>query len=168
MRLDADAINAMDGAIGSPLIPGTNKEYVTSYEKKGDPGMFNYTAQLYLVGNNIANKSMWLAEEAHVINNSGSLQRVDDLVNTATDPFSILKGVAAETTIYVKDATWAAGSWANLRATLTSNENVFNNAISQNDFFAHGYGNNIDVVIIPDLVMAAVQKMLPAISKLSN
>jgi len=60
----------------------------------------------------------------------------------------------------------SVGGWAG-RTTWISNSAVKAD-ISNADYFTHGYGNNIDVVIIPDLVMAAVQKMLPAISKLSN
>ena len=73
MKLDADAIAAMDPGITSPIIPGNNKEYVTHYEKTSDANLVNYSAQLFLVGNNIANSAMWLANESYVIDNSGSL-----------------------------------------------------------------------------------------------
>jgi hypothetical protein len=166
MRLDADAIDVMDGGgvNGSAKIAGTNKDLVTNYEKKGDPNMSNYSAQLYLVGNDIANAALWLTNESYVINNNGSLQKGDDLVNSSLDPFSIMKNVAGETIMSVKGSKGSDGTWTGLKANLTSNEDVFKKDISNTDYFA--YGTNIDVVVIPDLLVAAVQRMLPALTKL--
>ncbi len=133
---------------------------VTSYEKKGDPNMSNYSAQLYYVGDAIGNGAIWLANESYVINNNGSLQKGDDLVNSSLDPFSLMKNMAGESIMSVKKSKGVAG--------LTS-ANVFSD-IDTVDRFAYGNrgtnGTNIDIVVIPDLLMAAVQRMLPALTKL--
>jgi hypothetical protein len=133
---------------------------VTSYEKKGDPNMSNYSAQLYYVGDAIGNGAIWLANESYVINNNGSLQKGDDLVNSSLDPFSLMKNMAGESIMSVKKSKGVVG--------LTS-ANVFSD-IDTVDRFAYGNrgtnGTNIDIVVIPDLLMAAVQRMLPALTKL--
>ena len=51
----------------------------------------------------------------------------------------------------------------------TTNDEAYA-TIATADYFVdtNGYGTNIDVVIIPDLALAAVQKMLPALTKLND
>ncbi len=178
MRLDSDAIDAMDdGIVNGSARYGTtiNDGFKTNYDKKGEPDMFNYSAQAYLVGNcagqgtcTTTNDVFWLANESYVINNEGSLRSVDSLVNSSQDPFSIFKNVAGESVVYVKQSVGGWGDNVTTGVKTWISNSAVKADISNTDYFTHGYGNNIDVVIIPDLVMAAVQKMLPAISKLSN
>ena len=169
MRLDQEAMDAMDN-LGANSANGI----FTSYEKKGDPNISNYSANAFLVGNCAGqvgctgtNDVFWFANESYVINNEGSLQKGDDLVNSSLDPFSIFKNVAGESIMSIKSSV---SGWAE-RTGWTSNAAVKND-ISNTDYFAYGNrganGTNIDVVFIPDLLMAAVQRMLPAITKLKD
>ena len=82
MRFDADLADALDGdtvvdASISPIngVVGTVPvdKLKTNYEKKGDPDMFNYSAQAFLVGNNKNNDLFWLTDGSYVMKNEGSL-----------------------------------------------------------------------------------------------
>jgi len=186
MRLNQEAIDAMDD--GTALTPenGSANGIYTHYEKEGDPNMFNYNAEAYLVGNNKNKDVFWFTSESYVINNAGSMQKGDDLVNSSLDPFSIFKNVAGESIMSIKKSVGAsAGTFVGVNGDNTTNWGTMNtwttNAaakadISGDDYFAYsrnnvttaGRGTNIDVVFIPDLLMAAVQRMLPALSKLKD
>jgi len=131
-----------------------------SYEITGDPALWQYRADLYNVGNDGANY-VWYARENYAIDNSGAVQEVDDFVSSNLDPFTILKNTAGESIMYVKKASLGAGLPVNNAAAYASINNT-----SSGDYYAGV--SNIDLVIIPDLALAAVQKMLPAITELNK
>ncbi len=152
--------------------------WTNSYEKKGDPYLFDYTATPYAVGgvNRNTNKTavdpngytgiIWFTQESAVINNAGNIQQVSDFTNSSLDPFSILKNSAGEVSMSVKKNGAAPANW-------TSEANIYTNAVSQADRFDYGglgtgVGTNVDLVIIPDLLVAAVQRLLPALTKLNK
>jgi len=177
MKITPDSIGAMDITAGSlnDGIVGTAQDLsvnrlVTSYEKKGDPDIFNYSAEAYLIGNNISKDVLWFTNESYVINNSGSLQKIDDLANSSLDPFSIMKNIAGESIMSVKGSN---AGWLGIMGTTTrwTSNAAVKADISNTDYFNYNSGSrgtNIDIVFIPDLLMAAVQRMLPAITKLNN
>lgn len=130
------------------------------YETLGDPMLYQFSADAYGVGaNGVANGYLWLAKEAFVIGNGGGVKSVSDFTSSGLDPFSVMKETAIQTILYVK----ASGG----------NVNGGYSDISDNDYFSGktGYGlsrTNIDLVFIPDLALAAVQRMLPAFTELGD
>ncbi|HBB67134.1 MAG TPA: hypothetical protein DCZ93_07520 [Elusimicrobia bacterium] len=130
-----------------------------SYEITGDPALWQYRADLYNVGNDGVNY-IWYARENYAIDNSGSIQQVDDFVSSNLDPFTILKNVAGESIMYVKKAVGVG-----VGAMPATNAAAYA-SIDNTDYYAGV--SNIDLVIIPDLALAAVQKMLPAITELNK
>lgn len=154
------------------------------YEKVGDPLLYNFNADAYVIGNN-ASPSMantiWYAKETYVIGNGGEVKRVEDFTSSGLDPFSVLKDAAGQSVMYVKKAASAPTSWdMQLNpdgTTRKDNQNAYagiDNTAS-GDFHktstgANPYpnGTNIDLVFIPDLAVAAIQRMLPAITSLNK
>ncbi len=165
------AMNMVPDNTNTAATLGPNGAHDTSYKKKSDPNISNFTADAYLVGNNPTlgdpANVFWFTTEAYVINNEGSLQNGDSLVNSSQDSFSLMKNVAGESIMSIKKSL---NGYAG-RTGWYDNKAVYAD-IKQDDYFAYGNyggrGTNIDVVFIPDLLMAAVQRMLPAITKLSN
>ena len=124
--------------------------------------LWQYQADAYNVGNG-GSETIWFAKENYVINNAGGIKKVEDFTNSASDPFTILKNSALQTVMYIK--TSASDDPSGI---LTSADAKFD--IDPTDQFAYngGVGTNIDLVFIPDLMVAAVQRMLPAITNLSD
>ncbi|MEA3307602.1 MAG: hypothetical protein U9Q34_07435, partial [Elusimicrobiota bacterium] len=85
-------------------------------------------------------------------NNGGGIAKTGDLTDSGTDPFSILKEHAFETVMYIKQDDEGALDMVNDHFNASHN--------SQN--------RNIDIVVIPDLGIAAIQRMLPILSALSD
>jgi hypothetical protein len=104
------------------------------------------------VENTDHNEYFWYARENYVINNGGSIAKTDDVTNSGTDPFSVLKEHAFETVMYIK-----ADDVGDLNMV---NDYLFTGQTGQN--------RNIDIVVIPDLGVAAIQRMLPILSALSD
>ena len=128
------------------------------FEIKGDPSFYNYRADPYRLGNNSTKDIIWNATEEYIINNSGGIRQVTDFTSTSSDPFSILKNAAAENIMYVKK------SISNDPNLWTSNDAVRND-ISNADFL--NMNTNIDIVFIPDLAVAIIQRALPALNEVS-
>ena len=121
--------------------------------------LMQFQADPYALGNNTANGVMWYARENYVIGNGGGIKRADDITNSSQDPFTLLKGLAVQSIVYVKQ------SQNDSAAALTNNAAAYSDILSADHL---GGGRNIDVVFIPDLMIAAVQRMLPAITNLGN
>jgi hypothetical protein len=126
--------------------------------------LVQYQADMYLVGNKstpIVSDYLWFAKENYVISNGGAIRTPNDFTNSSSDPFTLLKDNALESVMYIKGSN-AVASAVNTNSDAKS-------AISDNDYFSGVGGNtNIDIVFIPDLIVAAVQRMLPAITNLKN
>lgn len=138
------------------------------YEAKesGDNALlWQYQADMYNVGNAGADY-VWFAKENYVIGNSGGIKRVSDYTNSSSDPFTLLKDSALQSVMYIKQSA------ANAPGSITSSELAKLDMLDSDQFAynggAGGNGTNIDLVFIPDLMVAALQRMLPAISNLSE
>ncbi len=145
----------------------------TSYEKTGDgeDKLYQIKADLYAKGGNYndTNNLVWFARENYIISNGGSIRGKSDFLNSGNDIFSLLKDSAGESLIYMKkfDSAQVPGGWAKL-----TKDNVYS-SISQNDYFSSSPGynsknSNIDIVIIPELALAGVQRVLPALDSLKD
>ncbi|OGR66287.1 MAG: hypothetical protein A2X31_06075 [Elusimicrobia bacterium GWB2_63_22] len=122
-----------------------------------------FQADMYDVGNNGTN-FLWYAKENYVIGNGGEIRTAGDFTNSSSDPFTLLKNNALQSVMYIKQSNSAnpAGITDSVLAEA---------AISNTDYFAYKHatnGTNIDLVFIPDLMVAAVQRMLPAITNLKD
>ena len=140
--------------------------------------LYHFEADAYKVGgvdsfgnsmpfNSVTNPMFWYARESYVINNGGGIASVDNFTDSGKDPFSILKEHAFETVMYIKKNN-NIGADTNLDSPDWTKTNI-ESYISDYDFFTHnGKNNNIDIVVIPDLAVAGVQRMLPVLSALSE
>lgn len=148
---------------------------VSSWSNDGDPLLWEYQADPYRIGNNSANGYFWRVSENYVINNGGQIQQAADFTNSSQDPFSILKNTGVETLTYIKKSV-AGGAdptnWSGNPISANYIRTDIDNTASGDMFSysaAHGSKKpNIDLVFIPDLMMAAVQRMLPAITNLKD
>jgi FecR protein len=127
---------------------------------ENDINFKNFEADKYHVGgvlstgleNSDHNEYFWYARENYVINNGGGIAQTGDITDSGTDPFTILKEHAFETVMYLKDVDGSPTT------------------ISDTDYWSvagTNYGN-IDIVFIPDLAVAAIQRMLPILTALSD
>lgn len=148
-------------------VQACHTPYCTNYyEKTGESQdlLYQVNADLYAKGGNFLDNSnlVWYARENYVISNGGSIRGKNDFVNAGNDIFSLLKESAGESIIYFKefDSSAVPGGWA---ALTTSN---VRSSIKNTDYFTGS--SNIDLVIIPDLALAGIQKVLPALNNLKN
>ncbi len=131
--------------------------------------LVQYQADMYDIGN-AHTGYMWFAKENYVIGNGGQIRTPGDFTNSNSDPFTLLKDNALESVMYIKKSLGTQNS--GLPASITSSA-LAKADIGDADYFDYGgfgagKGTNIDVVFIPDLMVAAVQRMLPAITNLGN
>ncbi|MDP2867090.1 MAG: hypothetical protein Q8O90_12690, partial [Elusimicrobiota bacterium] len=159
---------AMDGVGGSATnvdwgmrlteTASTGKGY--TYEPAGtNAPLMQFQADPYARGNNSANGVMWYAREDYVIGNGGGIKSANDITSSSQDPFTLLKGLAVQSIVYVKQ------SQNDSAAALTNNAAAYSDMLAADHL---GGGRNIDVVFIPDLMIAAVQRILPAITNLKD
>lgn len=131
-----------------------------SYNSSGGAApLAQFQADPYYIGNNSSLQIMWYARENYVIGNGGDIKTADSLTKSSQDPFTLLKNLAVETVVYVKTSN------TNVATALNTNL-AAKGAITSSDHL--GSGRNVDVVFIPDLMVAAVQRMLPAITNLGK
>lgn len=139
-----------------------------AYEAKetgANVSLWQYQADMYNVGNS-GTDYLWFAKENYVISNGGGIKKVEDFTNSSSDPFSILKNTGLQTVMYIKQSN------GNAPGSITTSA-LAKLDILDADQFAYngggaGNGTNVDLVFIPDLMIAAVQRMLPAITNLKN
>lgn len=148
--------NARNGPTTSVPVPGVvwaqRDPGAVSYDKSSDDfnsdQLWQFQADRYLIGG--SGTPIWFAKESYVIGNGGGIKNTGDFTNSGTDPFSILEQTAGQIIMYVKrDSVASPGNVDRL-----------------NDY--SGWNNNIDIVFIPDLAIAAIQRMLPAITELGD
>lgn len=131
--------------------------YGAKSEDFGGDSLWNYNADLYNIGaviNPADSDKIWLAQENYVINNGGAIRSSGDITSSGKDPFTLLKSLAGQTVLYVKKYD-GLGNDAYARIDKTSTGDRFST-------------KNIDLVFVPDLMVAAVQRMLPALTNLSE
>jgi len=122
-----------------------------------DGAMYGYQATPYCVGGNCGNAAnkIWMANDYYVINNDGNIRNVKSYTNDISNIPSLVANTAGQTQMYIKKDS--AGTVDNSAAgDLT---NTFS-GISVNSA-----RRNIDIVVIPDIGLQAVEKMLPAFMK---
>ena len=171
-------------AVQTANLPGYESKGSDTVSGDGAP-LWQYQADMYDIGNQQstnAGEYLWFAKENYGISNNGAIKTVGDLTDSGQDPFTVLKNSALESVMYIKKsigndpAALAAAlnpSQIPVAALTPAQEDVLKNDISGDDYFSYGsggpgMGTNIDVVFIPDLAVAAVQRMLPAITSLKN
>lgn len=175
LKYTSDA--SLSGSLGSNVfwfskVQACNTPNCTNfYERTGDAEdkLYQIEADLYARGGDYSSAAnlLWYGRENYVISNGGSIRGKDDFVNAGNDIFSILKNSGAESVIYMKQFdTSSVSGWSAL-----TRDNV-RSSISENDYFTapnhYASGTNIDLVIIPDLALAGVQKVLPALDNLKD
>ena len=162
--VNMNGIGATDVKWGMAVDQTPTSGHNYDYSASGDNApLANFRADAYAIGNDMtgttANQGiMWYAREDYVINNGGGIRTADSITNSAQDPFSLLKNLAAESVVYVKQSN--SNDTAGIISDITAYDDVKNA-----DWFG---GRNIDVVIIPDLFVAGIQRMLPAFTKLGD
>ena len=191
LKVAADAGNAgklvyLDG-LGAPAanqVGGTNANanvvwavktgvnaqtnYSNPKDRPDNAPLVQYQADMYDVGN-AHGSYMWFTTENYVISNSGGIRTPNDFTNSSSDPFTLLKDNALESVMSIKQ------SLNNTPSSITTNNLAYSaiNNSATGDYFTYGSlgagkGTNIDIVFIPDLMVAAVQRMLPAITNLKD
>ncbi len=176
-NITATAVNGAASDVVWAIKTANANSYSEPDNSPENAPLVHYQADMYSIGNQggtNANDYLWLANESYVINNSGQVRTASDFTNSSSDPFTLLKENAVETVMYVKKSI--SGDPASIKN--TSLDPKINNAsanafadISGTDYFAYKHatnGTNIDVVFIPDLLVAAVQRMLPAITNMGD
>ncbi len=164
----ANPVNGSGTGTMSDVVWAIKTDKAASYSeptnRADNAPIVQYQADMYDVGN--AHSSyMWSAKENYVINNGGGIQTAGDFTSTSSDPLTLLKNVALESVMYIKQSQGVNAT----NPTAITNSALAKAAISNTDYFAYkGAGTNIDLVFIPDLMMAAVQRMLPAITNFKN
>ncbi len=168
--LDGGNVGVTAGDVVWAIKTDQSSSYSVPKDAPDNAPLAQFQADMYLIGNNAGSANLndyfWFAKENYVIGNGGGIKTPGDFTNSSTDPFTLLKDSALESVMYIKKSG-AVDSTA-------INDNITaKNAISDVDYFAYshsgaGNGTNIDVVFIPDLMVAAVQRMLPAITNLKD
>lgn len=157
--------------VGPDVVWAIKTDKASSYSEPSNRAdnapLVQYQADMYDIGNQQSTtdktKYLWFAKENYVISNSGGIRTPNDFTNSSSDPFTLLKDNALESVMYIKASkSFTPGD-------ITSSA-LAKDAISDTDYFAawSGTNSNIDIVFIPDLMVAAVQRMLPAITNLKN
>ena len=159
----------VNGAGGSSVLWAIKTDHASSYDepqnRPDNAPLAQYQADMYDVGN-VHSSYLWFAKENYVIGNGGEIKTASDFTSSTLDPFSLLRSNALESVMYVKKSV------SDSEASITSSA-LAKADISDADYFDYGglgagKGANIDVVFIPDLMVAAVQRMLPALTELSK
>ncbi len=158
VAMDNAGTSATNVDWGMRLTQTVNSGKGYTFDSGSGGPLAQFQADPYYIGNNPSNFMMWYARENYVIGNGGGLKTANDITNSSQDPFTLLKSLAAETVVYVKQSNTA------LASALTDNT-AAKSAVSGLD---HLSSRNIDVVFIPDLMVAAVQRMLPAVTNLGK
>ena len=164
---DNKAVNGTGAGTTGDVIWAVKTDVAHDYSQPKDRAdnapLVQYQADMYQVGGSAS--YVWFAKENYVIGNGGQIRTPGDFTNSSSDPFSLLKDNALETVMYIKKSV--GNTPGNITTDLAAKNDVDNTA--SGDRFAYtGGGTNIDVVFIPDLMLAAVQRMLPALTNLKD
>jgi hypothetical protein len=127
--------------------PGSSLPNFTggTIEKTGAGGQLSELTETPWVGvsGSVLNDNIWLVQNNVVINNNGSIRSLTDFTNSSTDPLNILSGSAYETIMQVKSD---------------------NEGTPSNVNFLPGQASSVDLVIIPDLAVAALEQISTGLS----
>lgn len=113
------------------------------------------------------NEFMWLGTEEAVINNSGQVQNSSLFTGSNVDLFSLVTQIAGEVEIFAKDPGTTGGPGS--PSTAPTNDGGTSPNISATDFVGDlSYGDNIDLVIIPDLAVQILENVATSLSNFSS
>ena len=144
---------------GSKVMWGSKINGAVSYKKTGDDILYEFSADLYAIGGDTS-KLFWYARENYIISNSGEVKSKDFVTKNKSDLISVIKETSVESVMYIKDYNKDVHiDWQSL------NKNNVKRAISDKDTIGPV---NIDIVIIPDLALNAVEKTLTALDKFKD
>jgi len=104
--------------------------------------LYHYNANRWVDAANV-NSKIWLTSENFVINNSGKIRNISDFTNGSSDFESLLKNSAGEVAIFAKQDV--NNSPSNIDAT--------------NFLGGNATKKNIDLVIIPDLILSVIKSL---------
>jgi len=158
---DNTAVNGTD--VRWAVITADAVSYSEPKDRPDNAPLTQYQADMYSIGGD-AGEKIWFAKENYVIGNGGQVRTPSDFTDSSSDPFTLLKDNALQTVMSIKKSNGAAPT------DITSSA-LAKLDISSVDRFAYDHatnGTNIDIVFIPDLMVAAVQRMLPAITNLKD
>lgn len=126
--------------------------------------LYNYTADLYYIGNDTVDpdKRVWLASEQMVISNGGQIKNTTDITKSGKDPFTIAKETGGELMLYVKKD--AGGSGFNQVSAVDANAAT----IGALNYTLNPSKANVDLVFVPDLAMALIQRLLPTLDNIKK
>jgi len=158
-------------AVKTGVDSQVNYSYPT--DRPDNAPLVQYQADMYQVGGTGSNY-MWFTTENYVIGNSGAIRTPEDFTNSSSDPFTLLKDNALESVMAIKKSDYSNGNTYGLAdvGAINTNDKAKRDILGA-DYFdtkgrTGGLGTNIDIVFIPDLMVAAVQRMLPAITNLKD
>jgi len=159
---DNTAVNGGNGTdVRWAVMTDQAHSYSEPVDRPDNAPLTQYQADMYDVGNTHSSY-MWFAKENYVIGNGGQIRSAGDFTNSSSDPFTLLKDNAIQSVMYIKQSN--TDSEAGLTTSALAKADI-----SDTDYFAYkGAGTNVDLVFIPDLMVAAVQRMLPAITNLGE
>ena len=145
---------------------------VSNWDNAGDPTLWQFMADPYAIGNKTpgaAGDYFFLARENYAINNGGQIRQASDFTESSLDPFSMLKEVGAQTIAYVKKSNGQFLSNGNKWSTEAAlYADIDNSATGDRFVYASGARPNIDNIFIPDLFIAAVQRVMPALTSMGD
>ncbi|HOX23410.1 MAG TPA: hypothetical protein PLL10_08100, partial [Elusimicrobiales bacterium] len=126
--------------------------------------LYNRTADLYYIGNDTtdATKRVWVASEQMVISNGGQIKNTTDITSSGKDPFTIAKESGGELMLYVKRDQGGSG----FQQIASADANSVN--IGGLNYTLNPNSSNVDLVFVPDLAMAVLQRMLPTLDNLKK
>jgi len=158
------SVGANAGEVLWAIKTNTAVSYSEPQNRPDNAPLAQYQADMYQVGNTAS--YMWFAKENYVIGNGGQIRTPGDFTNSSSDPFTLLKDNALQSVMYIKKSN------SNSESGLTSSA-LAKADIGDGDYFKYksatnGVGTNVDIVFIPDLMVAAVQRMLPALTNLGE
>lgn len=160
-------------ADGSVSVNGTTLNNFVWAKKDASAGLnynadngvlYNYTADLYYIGNDTVDpdKRVWLASEQMVISNGGQIKNTTDITKSGKDPFTIAKETGGELMLYVKKD--AGGSGFNQVSSVDANAAT----IGAFNYTLNPSKANVDLVFVPDLAMALIQRLLPTLDNIKK
>ncbi|MBI5745007.1 MAG: FecR domain-containing protein [Elusimicrobia bacterium] len=161
---DNTAVNGLGSNVVWAVMTDNSFSYSEPKDRADGAPLVQYQADMYAIGNGAT--KVWFAKENYVIGNGGGIRTPGDFTNSSSDPFSLLKDNALESVMYIKKSNGAAPN-SITSSTLAKADILGADYFSYNGGGA-GVGTNIDIVFIPDLMVAAVQRMLPAITNLKD
>ena len=139
------------------LVWASKSNTADSLKDQGASALYSYDATQYCIGGNcaLAANTIWLGSESYVINNSGAVQDTSS-ITSSSNISNLFHNLAMETVYYVKQNNASGSGW---NAVSSSDVNTWGASTLNNN-------RNIDLVVLPDIGLAAIQSLLPVINDL--